>query len=148
MNSEIQSLEILLVEDNIDDAGLVIRALKKSNLGNNLIHLSDGAEALDFLFAKGKFSDRKIEDSPKIILLDLKMPKIDGLQVLRAIKEDERTKIIPVIIMTSSKEDKDILECYKLGVNSYVVKPVGFENFSKAVVDLGFYWLLINQSTK
>ncbi|MFL5729610.1 MAG: response regulator [Cytophagaceae bacterium] len=148
MNSNIQSVEILLVEDNADDAGLVIRALKKHNFGNNLIHLSDGAEALDFIFAKGKFSDRKIEDTPKIILLDLKMPKVDGIQVLRAIKEDERTKVIPVIIMTSSKEDKDISECYKLGVNSYVVKPVGFENFSKAVVDLGFYWLLINQSTK
>jgi len=141
----IHNIEILLVEDNPDDAGLAIRALKKNNLANNLIHLSDGQEALDFIFGNDKFSDRKIEDKPKVILLDLKMPKVDGLQVLRAIKADERTKLIPVVIMTSSKEDKDIQECYKLGVNSYLVKPVGFEDFSKVVTELGFYWLLLNQ---
>jgi len=144
----IHNIEILLVEDNPDDAGLAIRALKKNNLANNLIHLSDGQEALDFIFGNDKFSDRKIEDKPKVILLDLKMPKVDGLQVLRAIKADERTKLIPVVIMTSSKEDKDIQECYKLGVNSYLVKPVGFEDFSKVVTELGFYWLLLNQSPR
>jgi len=141
----IHDIEILLVEDNLDDAGLTIRALTKANLGNKLIHLTDGAEALDFIFAKGNFSDRKIEDKPKLILLDLKMPKVDGLQVLKAIKSDEKTKLIPVVIMTSSKEEQDIIESYKLGVNSYVVKPVGFDNFSKAVSQLGLYWFLLNQ---
>jgi CheY-like chemotaxis protein len=145
MKTSIHNIEILLVEDNPDDAVLTIRALKKHNLANNLVHLSDGQEALDFIFGKDKFSEREIEDQPKIIMLDLKMPKIDGLQVLRAIREDERTKSIPVVIMTSSKEDKDIEECYKLGVNSYLVKPVAFDDFSKAVVELGFYWLLLNQ---
>lgn len=145
MKTSIHNIEILLVEDNPDDAVLTIRALKKHNLANNLVHLSDGQEALDFIFGKDKFSEREIEDQPKIIMLDLKMPKIDGLQVLKAIREDERTKSIPVVIMTSSKEDKDIEECYKLGVNSYLVKPVAFDDFSKAVVELGFYWLLLNQ---
>jgi len=145
MKTSIHNIEILLVEDNPDDAVLTVRALKKHNLANNLVHLTDGQEALDFIFGKDKFSEREIEDQPKIIMLDLKMPKIDGLQVLRAIREDERTKSIPVVIMTSSKEDKDIEECYKLGVNSYLVKPVAFDDFSKAVVELGFYWLLLNQ---
>lgn len=145
MTTTIHDIEILLVEDSPEDAVLTIRALKKHNLANNLIHLSDGQEALDFIFAKGKFSDREVGDQPKVIFLDLKMPKVDGLQVLQAIKVDERTKLIPVVIMTSSKEDKDIQECYRLGANSYVVKPVGFDNFSKAVTELGLYWLLVNQ---
>lgn len=145
MNTTIHDVEILLVEDNQDDAGLVMRALKKHNLANNLYHLSDGAEALDFIFAKGIYAERKVEDKPKVILLDIKMPKVDGLQVLKAIREDERTKFIPVVMMTSSKEERDIVESYKLGTNSYVVKPVDFDNFSKAVADLGFYWLLLNQ---
>jgi len=140
-----QAVEILLVEDNFSDAKLTIRALQKNNLCNNIVHLSDGAQALDFIFAQGEYSGRSIENKPKIVLLDLKMPKIDGLEVLRAIKKDERTKNIPVIIMTSSKEDNDIRTAYDFGVNSYVVKPVGFDNFSKAVVDLGMYWMLINQ---
>lgn len=148
MNSEITNVDILLVEDNPDDAGLVIRALKKSNLSNNLIHVEDGVEALDFLFCKGKFSSRKIDDKPKLILLDLKMPKIGGIEVLKAIKEDERTSVIPVVIMTSSHEERDVVESYKLGINSYVVKPVDFDNFSKAVIELGFYWLLLNQRPK
>jgi two-component system, response regulator len=143
--TDIQDVDILLVEDNQDDAGLVIRALKKSNLSNNLIHLSDGAEALDFLFAKGSFAGRNKEVKPKLILLDLKMPKVDGLQVLREIRNNSDTKSIPVVIMTSSKEEQDIIKSYELGVNSYVVKPVRFENFANAVSDLGFYWLLINQ---
>lgn len=141
-------MEIILVEDSMEDANLVIRSLKKNNLSNNIIHLKDGAEALDFIFAKGIYADRKIEDKPKLILLDLKMPKVDGLQVLRAIKADEQTKTIPVVIMTSSREDKDLVESYKLGVNGYVVKPVAFDNFAKAVAELGMYWLMLNQSPR
>lgn len=140
--------QILLVEDNQDDAGLTIRSLKKSNLGNSLIHLTNGVEALDFLFARGRFSERNIDDKPKLILLDLKMPKMDGIEVLRIIKTDEKTKTIPVVVMTSSKEDKDIIESYKLGVNSYVVKPIGFENFAKAVTEVGLYWLVINHPSR
>jgi two-component system response regulator len=148
MNEDIHDIEILLVEDSAEDAHLVIRALKKNNLGNNIMHLQDGAEALDFIFAKGKFEGRKVEDKPRLILLDLKMPKVDGLQVLKAIKMDERTSSIPVVIMTSSRHDKDLEESYKLGVNSYVVKPVSFENFARAVADLGIYWLMVNQTPK
>jgi two-component system response regulator len=145
MNYEI---EILLVEDNMSDAELTIRALKKNNLANKLVHLKDGAEALDFIFAHGQFSERKVENGPKVILLDLKMPKVNGIEVLKKIKADERTKKIPVVVLTSSKEDPDIQECYRLGVNSYVVKPVDFEAFIKAVSELGFYWMLLNQAPK
>jgi len=135
---------LLLVEDNKSDAMLTIRALKKHHLANNLIHLIDGAEALEFLFATGKYADRNIDEKPKVIFLDLKMPKVSGLEVLRIVKSDERTKLIPIVMMTSSKEERDILESHELGVNSYVVKPVGFENFSKTITDLGFYWLVVN----
>jgi two-component system response regulator len=148
MTTSFHDVDLLLVEDNPDDAGLVIRELRKNNLCNNLIHLHDGAEALDFLFVRGKFADRKIEDRPKVILLDLKMPKVDGLQVLREIRNDERTKLIPVVMMTSSREERDIVESYRLGVNAYVVKPVGFDNFSRAVSELGMFWLLVNQPPK
>ncbi|MEO8085739.1 MAG: response regulator [Bacteroidota bacterium] len=141
INSEIQ---ILLVEDNKSDAKLTIRALKKHNLANNLIHLIDGAQALEFIFGKGEFAGRNIDNKPRVIFLDLKMPKVSGLEVLRTIKSDERTKLIPVVMMTSSKEEKDIIESHKLGVNSYVVKPVDFENFSKTITDLGFYWMVVN----
>jgi two-component system response regulator len=141
------AVELLLVEDNLNDAELIIRALKKNNLGNSIAHLSDGEEALDYIFARGKFSRRNIADRPKVILLDLKMPKVNGLEVLRSIKSDERTRSIPIIVMTSSKENSDIAECYKLGVNSYVVKPVNFENFSRAAAEVGYYWLLVNQNT-
>jgi two-component system, response regulator len=144
MTNESQ-VEILLVEDNMSDAELTIRALKKKNLANNLIHLKNGAEALDFIFAQGEFSGRDMNRTPKVILLDLKMPKINGLEVLAKIKGDERTKKIPVVVLTSSKEDPDIAACYAFGVNSYIVKPVEFDNFLKAVSDLGFYWLLLNQ---
>ena len=140
-NTEIQ---ILLVEDNKSDAMLTIRALKKHNLANNLVHLIDGAQALDFIFGKGEFEGRNISDKPKVIFLDLKMPKVSGLEVLKIIKSDERTKLIPVVMMTSSKEEQDIVESHKLGVNSYVVKPVDFDNFSKTVFELGFYWLVVN----
>lgn len=143
-----QAIEILLVEDSPADAKLTIRALQKNNLCNNIFHLHDGAEALDFLFAKGNYSGRDVGNKPKMILLDLNMPKVGGLEVLRAIKQDERTHTIPVIVMTSSKEDSDIVASYDLGVNSYVVKPVEFDNFSKAVTELGMYWMLVNQSPK
>jgi two-component system response regulator len=146
MNPNQIAVELLLVEDNVNDAELIMRALKKINIGNSIAHLSDGEQALDYLFARGKYSGRKIADCPKVILLDLKMPKLNGLDVLKAIKADPRTNTIPVIMMTSSKEDSDIAESYRLGVNSYVVKPVNFENFSKAAADVGFYWLLINQN--
>jgi two-component system response regulator len=139
-------VEVLMVEDNPHDAEMTIRALKKVNLANKLVHLKDGAEALDFIFAKGAFAGRKIENKPKVILLDIKMPKVDGIEVLRRIKSDDATKTIPVVIMTSSKEEQDMITSYNLGVNSYVVKPVDFESFAKAVAELGFYWLLINQT--
>ncbi|HLP20598.1 MAG TPA: response regulator [Chitinophagales bacterium] len=138
-------IEILLVEDSLSDAEMTIRALKKNNLINSLLHVKDGAEALDFIFATGAFASRRIENKPKVILLDLKMPKIDGIEVLQKIKSDERTKDIPVVVLTSSNEDPDVKRCYEHGVNSYVVKPVEFEHFHKAVAELGLYWLLINQ---
>jgi two-component system, response regulator len=143
MNNEV---EVLLVEDNKSDAELTIRALKKNNMVNKLVHLHDGAEALDFLFGQGDYTGRKIENRPKVILLDLKMPKVNGIEVLRKIKDDDRTKRIPVVVLTSSREDPDIKTCYELGVNSYVVKPVEFESFVKAVRDLGLYWVLVNQT--
>ena len=143
-----EELQILLVEDNISDATLTIRALKKHNLANNLVHLYDGAQALDFLFGKGEYEGRNLSLKPKVIFLDLKMPKVDGLEVLRQLKADDRTKLIPVVMMTSSKEEKDIVESHRLGVNSYIVKPVGFDNFSKTVAELGMYWLLVNQTPR
>lgn len=138
-------VEILLVEDNMADAEMTIRALRKVNLANKLVHLKDGEEAINFLFGLGPFADREISDHPKIILLDIKMPKVDGIEVLRRIKSDEATRLIPVIIMTSSKEEQDVITSYRLGVNSYVVKPVDFEGFAFAVSQLGLYWLLTNQ---
>jgi two-component system response regulator len=143
-----EKVEVLLVEDNPHDAEMTIRALKKANLANKLIHVKDGAEALDFIFAKGAFADRQIENKPKVILLDIKMPKVDGIEVLRQIKSNNTTKAIPVVIMTSSKEEQDVITSYNLGVNSYVVKPVDFEGFAKAVSELGFYWLITNQGAE
>lgn len=140
------SNEILLVEDNKSDAKLTIRTLKKHNLANNLVHLIDGAEALEYIYATGKYEGRNVEHNPKVIFLDIKMPKVSGLEVLRVLKSDDRTKHIPIVIMTSSKEEKDIIESHKLGVNSYVVKPVGFENFSQTIAELGFYWLVVNNT--
>ena len=140
-----REVEILLVEDNPDDANLAIRALKKQNLANKLIHLKDGIEALDFLFGTGTFNGRDTQDTPKVILLDLKMPRLHGLDVLERIKNDSRTKTIPVVILTSSAEDPDIKRSYELGANSYIVKPVEFDNFVKAVSDLGLYWMLLNR---
>ena len=138
-------VEILLVEDNQTDAELTIRALKKRNLANSLEWVKDGAEALDYIFATGKYAERNINNTPKVILLDLRLPKVDGLEVLQKIKSDDRTKKIPVVILTSSNEDRDIAESYTLGVNSYINKPVDFNNFSETVSKLGFYWLLMNK---
>jgi two-component system response regulator len=138
-------VQILLVEDNASDAEMTIDALKNNNLSSKLYHVKDGAEALEFIFATGKYANRQIQNMPQVILLDLKMPKVNGIEVLRTIRADERTKRIPVVILTSSKEDPDIQKCYDLGANSYVVKPVEFEAFQKAVSDLGLYWVLMNQ---
>lgn len=131
-------VEILLIEDNPDDAGLTIRTLKKNNLGNHLIHLEDGQDALDFLF-------NEENRMPKLILLDLKMPRVDGIEVLRKLKSDEKKRSIPVVVLTSSKEEKDIVEAYKLGVNAYIVKPVDFDQFVKAVTQVGLFWVVLNQ---
>ena len=140
-------IEILLVEDNLNDAELTMRALRKHNMANNILHLKDGAAALDFLFGTGEFQHRDaVNNKPKVILLDLKMPKVNGLEVLEKIKSEELTSTIPVVILTSSKEHPDVEKCYALGANSYIVKPVEFDSFLKAVSDLGFYWLLLNHS--
>ncbi|MCE3294956.1 MAG: response regulator [Crocinitomicaceae bacterium] len=141
-----KEVEILLVEDNVSDAELTIRALKKQNIANKLIHLKDGAQAIDYLFGEGDFTGRNTDNVPRVILLDLKMPKVTGIEVLERIKADERTRKIPVVVLTSSKEDPDIQRCYDLGVNSYVVKPVDFDSFAKAVGNLGMYWVLLNQA--
>lgn len=141
-------IEVLLVEDNLDDAELTIRALRKNNLIRNLHHVQDGAEALDFVFGTGKYDGRDITNRPNIILLDINMPKIGGMEVLHKIKSDERTKMIPIIILTSSKECPDVETCYQLGANSYIVKPVGYDNFMSTVNDLGMYWMSLSQPAR
>jgi two-component system response regulator len=138
-------VEILLVEDSDQDAEMTLRALKKQNLANNVHRVEDGQQALHFLFATGPYSGRNISNGPKVVLLDLKLPKVDGLEVLKQVKADERTRMIPVVVMTSSKEDRDMVESYKLGVNSYITKPVEFEKFIDAVKQFGLYWLLVNR---
>ncbi len=138
-------VEILLVEDSLQDAELTLRALQKNNLANNVHHVKDGAQALAFVFATGEYSTRKIESGPKVVLLDLKLPKVDGIEVLKKMKSDERTRMIPVVVLTSSSQDRDMVDSYKLGVNSYIVKPVGFDKFLEAVKQLGLYWLLVNK---
>jgi CheY-like chemotaxis protein len=138
-------VEILLVEDNVHDAEMTIRALKKVNLANNLVHVKDGEQALDFVYTRGQYADRQPAHPPKVILLDIKMPKMDGIEVLKQLKSKESSRAIPVVIMTSSKEEQDIINSYQVGVNSYVVKPVDFEGFARAVSQLGMYWLLTNQ---
>ena len=145
MDLEVKEVEILLVEDNPTDAELAIRALKKNNLANNLVWVKDGAEALDFIFATGAYVQRSVVNGPKVILLDLRLPKVDGMEVLRRIKEDQRTRSIPVVVLTSSKEDRDVAESYQLGVNSFISKPVEFDEFARTVVELGLYWLLVNR---
>lgn len=144
--NQMDVVDILLVEDNSRDAELTIRALKRRNLANQLHVVEDGAQALDFIFCQGSYETREPSHTPKVILLDLKLPKINGLEVLEAIKKDDRTKAIPVVILTSSREDPDIKAAYELGANSYVVKPVDFDSFLDAMSQIGFYWLLVNQS--
>ena len=142
------AVEILLVEDNPRDVELTIRAFKKRNLANNLFVVKDGADALDFVFCQGNFTDRNISMPLKVILLDLKLPKISGLEVLQALKKNEQTSTIPIVVVTSSREDPDIKKAYELGANGYVVKPVDFDAFSEAVTRLGLFWLLVNQPPK
>ena len=138
-------MEVLLVEDNPHDVELTLHALKKNNVANPIEVVRDGAEALDFFFCTGAFAGRDSSVMPKVVLLDLKLPKVNGLEVLRRIKADERTNKIPIVVLTSSREDRDIHECYELGVNSYIVKPVDFSQFTEAVRHLGLYWLLLNE---
>ena len=139
-------IDILLVEDNMNDAELAVRELKKSNMANNLVHLHDGEEALAYIFATGKYAGRPAAlPHPKLILLDIHMPKVNGIEVLERLKSDPSTSTIPVVILTSSKEDPDIKKCYMLGANSYIVKPVNFDRFRESIQNLGYYWLLLNQ---
>jgi two-component system response regulator len=142
---ENREIDILLIEDNENDAELAIRALQKNNVARNIIHLKDGEDALDFLFGKGQYEGRNINNKPQVILLDLKMPKVSGLEVLEQIKSNELTKTIPVVMLTSSKEHPDVAKAYLLGANSYIVKPVDFDNFRKVVNELGIYWLHLSQ---
>jgi len=142
--SDPDAVEILLVEDNPADAELTLHALKKSQLANKMQHVCDGEEALDFIFCRNAFSHRRIDNGPRLVLLDLKLPKVDGLQVLQAVKSDQRTRALPIIILTSSKEEQDLVRSYRLGVNSYIQKPVNFAEFQDVVRHLGMYWLLVN----
>lgn len=141
----LKEVEILIVEDNPRDAEIAIRALKKNHLTNNVLVVKDGEEALDFLYTRGDYADKNYDNRPKIILLDLKLPKVDGKKVLRTIKNDPEKRAIPVIVLTSSREERDIVDSYQLGVNSYIIKPVDFDKFVEAVKELGLYWLLLNQ---
>ena len=140
-----QVVEILLVEDNPDDEELTLHALKRVNLVNRIDVVRDGAEALEYIFCTGAYAHRMIENGPRLILLDLKLPKVDGLEVLERIKADPRTRMMPVVVLTSSREESDIVESYQLGVNSYIVKPVDFEQFVQSIGQVGMYWVLINQ---
>jgi two-component system response regulator len=143
--TSLTDVEILLVEDNPNDVELTLRALQKQNLASKVFVVKDGAEALEFIFATGTYSGRNVEEHPKVVLLDLKLPKVDGIEVLRKMKSDPRTKDVPVVMLTSSQEDRDVIETYKLGVNSYIVKPVDFSNFVHTVSELGLYWGLLNK---
>jgi two-component system response regulator len=143
-----QEVEVLLIEDNARDAELTVRTLTKRNLASRITHLKDGRQALDWLFGLGAFAGRNPSVHPKVVLLDLKLPKLDGLEVLRAIRADERTRLLPVVALTSSREERDVIECYRLGVNSYVVKPVDFDSFSSVVAEVGHYWLLVNHEPR
>jgi len=148
MNSVSSSVEVLLVEDNPHDLELALRALRKNNVANHIQVARDGVEALEYLFATGAFEGRDVSDHPRVVFLDLKLPRVDGLEVLRQLRADPRTRTIPVVVLTSSAEERDRIESYQLGVNSYVVKPVDFENFAAAVQQIGFYWLLLNKPPK
>ena len=148
MKNGYKQVVVLLVEDNDDEAELAIRELKKHNLANDLLRVKDGEEALEFIFASGRYEGRDVECPPKVILLDLKMPKVDGIEVLRAVRKDERTKKIPVVVLTSSNEEKDIVSAYELGVNSYIVKPIDFNKFSNSIKEIGYYWLVLNKTVQ
>lgn len=139
-------VDVLIVEDNPNDAELTLRAFKKHHFANNIYIVEDGAEAIDFLFCKRKYQSRNIDTPPKVVLLDLKLPKLSGLEVLKLLKQDNKTSSIPIVAVTSSQEEPDIKEAYKLGINSYVVKPLDFEQFTNAMSNLGLYWLLINKA--
>ncbi|MFH1196866.1 MAG: response regulator [bacterium] len=141
-------VDILFIEDNPQDVELTLRALKKNNLANKIHIINDGEEALDFLSCRRQYENRDIHNNPKVVILDLKLPKVDGLEILRRMKGNDELKLIPVVVLTSSREEKDIIESYKIGVNSYIVKPVDFEKFIEAVKELGYYWLLVNQQIK
>ena len=140
-----KTVEILLVEDNDNDAEMALRALKKNNISNKVTRLKDGEEALEFLFGTGEFEGRSVHNHPRVILLDLKMPKVDGLEVLKAVRSNKDTENIPIVMLTSSREERDVVEGYKLGVNSFIVKPVEFNSFMKAVKDIGIYWVILNE---
>lgn len=146
--SQNAEIEILLVEDNERDAEVTIRTLRKRNISNQIIHVKDGQEAMDWIFGAGAYAGRDPSNHPKLVMLDLKLPKVDGLEVLRAIRADPRTRLMPVVMMTSSREQRDVIESYNLGVNSYVVKPVEFDSFSAAVAELGHYWVIVNHEPK
>lgn len=137
-------VDILLIEDSLGDAEMAMRSLRKNSKVQNLVHLEDGAEAIDFIFARGEYTDRDAQKTPKLIILDLNMPKVNGMDVLEKIRSDQRTKRIPVVVFTSSKEDSDVKKCYDLGVNSYIVKPVEFNEFTETIFSLGQYWLGLN----
>ena len=141
-----RQIEILLVEDNQDDIELTLHALRKENLANNIHVAHDGEEALEFLFCNGAHADRSFDSPPRVVLLDLKLPKVDGMEVLRRLKGDPRTRTIPVVVLTSSREERDLVDSYGLGANSYIQKPVDFEQFRETVKSMGFYWLVINQA--
>ena len=145
-NDQNDQVDILLVEDNPSDAELTLRALKKNNIASKILVVTDGAGALDFIFHTGAYAGRNSNNQPKIILLDLKMPKVNGIEVIRKLKSDKNTKSIPIVVLTSSEEEKDVTESYALGVNSYIVKPVEFDKLTKVVADVGLYWLLLNKS--
>lgn len=144
LNTMIDVIDIILIEDSLSDAEMTVRALGKTHLDKNLVHLEDGSEAINFIFAMGKYSAREVAN-PKVVILDLNMPKINGFEVLQKIRSDERTRNIAVVVLTSSKEDSDIKRCYNLGANSYIVKPVDYKEFSQAIIDIGQYWLQLNQ---
>lgn len=144
----VKEVEVLLVEDNVNDQELTLRALKKKNLCNRIHVVNDGAEALDFLFGKGQYAGRTLADLPRVVLLDIKLPKVNGIEVLAKVKADPALRALPIVMLTSSKEGPDVQECYRLGANSYIVKPVDFDKFTEAVVNLGFYWLLTNEPPK
>jgi len=143
--TEQQKVEILLVEDDADEAELALRSLRKNNVANEIVHIEDGEEALEFIFGTGRYAHLQSGMKPRLILLDINLPKVSGIEILRQIKSNPQTQMIPVVMLTSSKEEKDIVESYKLGANSYIVKPVNFESFSKAITELRMYWLLLNQ---